>query len=105
MSDLLKGKVALVTGASRGIGRAIAERLAREGAAVAVNYSSNPGEAKKAVAEIEGAGGKAFGGKANVGAVAEIVKLFDETLAHFGRIDILVNNAGVMFNKTVSATT
>ncbi len=105
MSDLLKGKVALVTGASRGIGRAIAERLAREGAAVAVNYSSNPGEAKKAVAEIEAAGGKAFAVKANVGAVAEIVKLFDETLAHFGRIDILVNNAGVMFNKTVSATT
>jgi 3-oxoacyl-[acyl-carrier protein] reductase len=105
MNDALKGKVALVTGASRGIGRAIAVRLARDGAAAAINYSSNAGEAQKAVAEIESAGGTAFAIQADVGRVSEIVRLFDETLAHFGRIDILVNNAGVMFTKPVSTTT
>lgn len=105
MNDALKGKVALVTGASRGIGRAIALRLARDGAAVAINYSSNVGEAQKTVAEIESAGGTAFAIQADVSRVSEIVRLFDETIAHFGRIDILVNNAGVMFIKPVSATT
>ena len=105
MNDALKGKVALVTGASRGIGRAIALRLARDGATVAINYSSNAGEAQKAVVEIESAGGSAFAIQADVGRVSEIVRLFDETIAHFGRIDILVNNAGVMFLKPVSTTT
>jgi len=105
MSDALKGKVALVTGASRGIGRAIAARLARDGAATAINYSSNAGEARKAVAEIESAGGTAFAIQADVGRVSEIVRLFDETIARFGRIDILVNNAGLMFTKPVSTTT
>jgi 3-oxoacyl-[acyl-carrier protein] reductase len=105
MNDALKGKVALVTGASRGIGRAIAERLASHGAAVAINYSSNAGEARKAVAAVEAAGGKAFAIQANVGLVPDIIRLFDETIAHFGRIDILVNNAGVAFTKPVSATT
>ena len=105
MNDALKGKVALVTGASRGIGRAIAVRLACDGAAVAINYSSNVGEAQKTVAEIESAGGTAFAIQADVSRVSEIVRLFDETIAHFGRIDILVNNAGVMFLKPVSATT
>jgi 3-oxoacyl-[acyl-carrier protein] reductase len=104
-SETLKGKVALVTGASRGIGRAIAGRLAGDGAALAVNFSSNAAEAQKAVAEIEAAGGKAFALRADVGRVAEVVRLFDETIGHFGRIDILVNNAGVMFTKPVSATT
>src|SRR5450432_2315836 len=99
MDETLKGKVALVTGASRGIGRAIAERLARQGAAVAVNYSSNAGEAQKVVAEIEAAGGDAFAVQADVGRVPEIVRLFDETIAHFGKLDILVNNAGIMFVK------
>ena len=105
MNDALKGKVALVTGASRGIGRAIALRLARDGAAVAINYSSNVGEAQKTVAEIESAGGTAFAIQADVSRVSEIVRLFDESIAHYGRIDILVNNAGVMFIKPVSATT
>ena len=105
MNDNIKGKVALVTGASRGIGRAIAVRMAESGAAVAVNYSSNEREAQKTVAEIRAAGGQAFAIQANIGRVPEIVRLFDETLAHFGRIDILVNNAGVIFTKPVSATT
>ena len=105
MNDTLKDKVALVTGASRGIGRAIAQRLAGDGAAVAVNYSSHAKDADAVVAAIQGAGGKAFAIQADMGRVADVVRLFDETLAHFGRLDILVNNAGVMFTKPVSATT
>ena len=66
MSHSLKGKVALVTGASRGIGRAIAEHLGREGAAVAVNYASNAGEARKVVTQIEASGAKAFFIRADV---------------------------------------
>jgi 3-oxoacyl-[acyl-carrier protein] reductase len=105
MNDTLKGKVALVTGASRGIGRAIAGRLARDGAAIAVNYSSSAGEAQKVVAEIKAAGGNAFAIQADVARVPEIVRLFDETISHFGKLDILVNNAGIMFTKPVSAMT
>jgi 3-oxoacyl-[acyl-carrier protein] reductase len=105
MNDTLKGKVALVTGASRGIGRAIAERLAAAGASVAITYSRNAGEAQKVVASIKAAGGNAFSVQADVGRVPEIIRLFDETIAHFGRLDILVNNAGIMFTKPVSATT
>ncbi|HVU26499.1 MAG TPA: SDR family oxidoreductase [Verrucomicrobiae bacterium] len=104
-NDSLKGKIALVTGASRGIGRAIAERLAQSGAAVVVNYTSNADEAQKVVAQIKAAGGNAIAIQADVGRVAEIVRLFDETIKHFGKLDILVNNAGIMFTKPVSATT
>ncbi len=95
----------MVTGASRGIGRAIAEHLARDGATVAVNYSRNAGEAEKVVTEIKSIGGNAFAIQADVARVSEVVRLFDETIARFGRLDILVNNAGIMFSKTVSATT
>jgi len=105
MNSPLNGKVALINGASRGIGRAIAERLSRDGAAVAVNFSRNASEAQKLVTEIEAAGGKAFAIQADVGKVPDILRLFDETIAHFGKLDILVNNAGIMFNKPVSAVT
>jgi 3-oxoacyl-[acyl-carrier protein] reductase len=105
MSNILKGKVALITGASRGIGRAIAERLSRDGAAVVVNYARNADAAGNVVAEIEAAGGQAFAVQADVGGVSEVVRLFDETIAHFGKLDILVNNAGIMFNKPISAVT
>ena len=105
MNSSLKGKVALVTGASRGIGRAIAGRLSRDGAAVAINFVHNAAEAQKLVAEIQAAGGKAIAIQADVGSVSEIVRLFDETIAHFGKLDVLVNNAGIMFNKPVSAVT
>jgi 3-oxoacyl-[acyl-carrier protein] reductase len=105
MNDILKGKVALVTGASRGIGRAIAERLAKSGAAVAVNYAKNSGEAQKTVADIRAAGGNAFAIQADVGRVPEITRLFDETIGHFSKLDILVNNAGIMFMKPLSAVT
>jgi 3-oxoacyl-[acyl-carrier protein] reductase len=105
MSNILKGKVALITGASRGIGRAIAERLSRDGAAVVVNYARNADAAGNVVAEIEAAGGQAFAVQADVGRVSEVVRLFDETIAHFGKLDILVNNAGIMCNKPISAVT
>src|SRR5271168_3166258 len=105
MSDLLKGKVALVTGASRGIGRAIALRLARDGAAVAVNFASNTAEAQKTAAEITAAGGTAVAIRADIGRVAEVVRMFDETLARFGKLDILVNNAGIMFIKPIGDVT
>jgi 3-oxoacyl-[acyl-carrier protein] reductase len=105
MNSSLKGKVALVTGASRGIGRAIAERLSRDGAAVAVNYATQADAARKLVGEIKSSGGKAFAIQADVGRVSEVVRLFDETIARFGKLDILVNNAGLMFTKPVSAVT
>jgi len=105
MNDSLKGKVALVTGGSRGIGRAIVERLARDGAAVAINYASQAAAAEKLADEILSAGGKAFAIKADVARVAEVVRLFDETIARFGKLDILVNNAGIMIVKPVSTVT
>lgn len=105
MENSLTGKVALITGASRGIGKAIAERLSQAGAAVVINYARNTEAAQKLVAQIESAGGKALAVQADVGCVPEITRLFDETLKHFGRLDILVNNAGTMFNKLVSEVT
>lgn len=105
MSDTLNGKIALVTGASRGIGRAIAERLARSGASVAVNYSSSAAEAQKVVAEIKAAGGNAIAIQADMGRMADVIRLFDQTIAHFGKLDILVNNAAILTIKPVSAIT
>jgi 3-oxoacyl-[acyl-carrier protein] reductase len=92
----LKDKVAIITGASRGIGAAIAKRLARDGAKIVVNYSSSQGAADEVVAAITAAGGEAIAIKANMGAPAEITSLFAQTKAKFGRLDILVNNAAVM---------
>src|SRR5271165_6332981 len=91
----LKGKVAIVTGASKGIGASIAKHLAVEGAAVVVNYSSSKEGADKVVAEIAGEGGKAIAVKANVAKQAEIEELLSETKKAFGQVDILVNNAGI----------
>lgn len=105
MNETLKGKVALVTGASRGIGRAIAERLARAGASVAINYASHAKGAEEVVAAIKSTGGNACSIQADVARVGDVLRLFDETIAHFGRLDILINNAGIMFTKPVSATT
>lgn len=70
-----------------------------------VNYTSRADEARKLVSEIEAAGGKAVAMQADVGRVVEVVRLFDETIAHFGKLDILVNNAGVMFNKPIASVT
>src|SRR3989449_11068484 len=91
----LKDKVAIVTGASKGIGASIAKHLADEGAAVVVNYASSKEGADRVVAEITRNGGKAIAVQANVAKRAEIERLFSETKKTFGRLDILVNNAGV----------
>ena len=95
MAKKLDGKVALVTGASKGIGAAIAQHLAAEGAAVVVNYSSSKEGADRVVGEIVGRGGKAVAVQANVAKQADIQRLFAEAKRAFGRLDILVNNAGV----------
>jgi 3-oxoacyl-[acyl-carrier protein] reductase len=91
----LDGKVAIVTGASKGIGTAIAKHLAAEGAAVVVNYSSSKEGADRVVDEITKQGGKAVAVRANMAKKAEVERLFSETKKAFGRLDILVNNAGV----------
>jgi 3-oxoacyl-[acyl-carrier protein] reductase len=94
-SKKLSGKVALVTGASKGIGASIAKYLAAEGAEVVVNYSSSKEGADKVVAAITADGGKAVAIQANVAKKADIERLLAETKAAFGRLDVLVNNAGV----------
>ena len=89
-------KVAIVTGASRGIGRSIAERLAHDGFSVVVNYAGNQKEAGEVVKQIESKGGKALAIKANVGNKEDVDRLFQETLKAFGQVDVVVNNAGIM---------
>ncbi len=99
---MLQGKVVLVTGSSRGIGRAIAERLAKEGAALVVNYGKSADEAHEVVDTIKSAGGKAIAVQADVGKTDEIQRLFDQATEHFGKIDILVNNAGILSTKPIA---
>ena len=101
----LSGKVAIVTGASRGIGRAVAEQLAGLNAGVAVNYCGSRDKAEKIVEGIVESGGKAIAIRADVGKTDGIRKLFTETLARFGRVDILVNSAGIMENKPLPDVT
>ncbi|MGG2199609.1 MULTISPECIES: 3-oxoacyl-[acyl-carrier-protein] reductase [Paenibacillus] len=92
---MLTGKVALVTGASRGIGRAIAVTLAEAGADVVVNYAGSEAAAAETVALIEALGRRSFKVRANVGSSQEVDEMFKQVLETFGRIDILVNNAGI----------
>jgi 3-oxoacyl-[acyl-carrier protein] reductase len=91
----LEGKVAVVTGASKGIGAAIAQHLAAEGAQVVVNYASSKEGADKTVAAITAKGGKAIAVKGDVGKAADVEHLFAETRKAYGKLDILVNNAGI----------
>jgi 3-oxoacyl-[acyl-carrier protein] reductase len=91
----LEGKVAIVTGASKGIGASIAKHLATAGASVVVNYASSKEGADHVVADIERDGGKAIAVQANVANQADIQRLFSETKKAFGNLDILVNNAGI----------
>src|SRR5689334_412223 len=95
MPNKLSGKVAIVTGASKGIGASIALHLAAEGASVVVNYSSSKQGADRIVGEINGNGGKAVAIQANLSNEADIRRLFAESKKAFGRLDILVNNAGI----------
>jgi 3-oxoacyl-[acyl-carrier protein] reductase len=95
MSKKLAGKVAVVTGASKGIGAAIAKQLAAEGAAVVVNYSSSKDGADRVVAEIVAREGRAVAVQANVAIQADVQRLFAETKRAFGQLDVLVNNAGI----------
>lgn len=95
MSKKLEGKVAVVTGASRGIGKAIAMRLALDGATVVINYNGSKEKAEQVLSEIEAAGGKAVVMQCNVGDFAQSESFIKEVVANLGRLDILVNNAGI----------
>lgn len=105
MGNLFTDKVVLVTGASRGIGRAIAEQFARSGAKVAVNYNSNENAAQEVVSGIRQEGGEAVAVRADISRVSEINAMFDITFQTYGRLDILVNNAGLMITKPVESFT
>lgn len=101
----LSGKVAIVTGASNGIGRAIAERLAEEGAIVVVNYSKSVEKAQQVVGGIQGKGGKALAVQADMSHVTDARRLVVDTFKQFNRLDILVNNAGKFLPKPLTETT
>lgn len=104
MSKLIN-KVAIVTAASRGIGRAVAERLARDGAAVVVNYASNKAKADEVVAAIEAQGRPSFAVQGSVAEKADVTRLFDAAIERFGKVDIVVNVAGAsVFKSTVELT-
>lgn len=97
-----ENKVALVTGASRGIGAAVAERLARDGFTVVINYSGNAAPAEELARKIEQAGGKALTAKADVGDAGAVRRMFDAAEAAFGGVDVLVNNAGIMMLSSLA---
>ncbi|CAM3575667.1 SDR family oxidoreductase [Paenibacillus lupini] len=101
----LQGKVAIVTGASRGIGRQIAIQLGQAGAKVVINYSSNQDKANEVVALIEQAGGEAAAIRGDISKLSEVEALFSESLGHFGRVDILVNNAGILETTPITDVT
>lgn len=101
----LNGKVALVTGSSRGIGRAIAERLAAAGASVVVNYTQSASAAEEVVHAILAKGGKAVAVQGDVSHASEVARLFDEVERAFGQLDIVVANAAIFFTKPLAEST
>jgi 3-oxoacyl-[acyl-carrier protein] reductase len=103
--NTLNNKVALVTGASKGIGAAVARKLAAEGAKVIVNYAGGREAAEQTVRSIRDNGGEAIALQADVSKAAEVASLFDAAISHYGRIDVLVNNAGIMITKLLKDTT
>jgi 3-oxoacyl-[acyl-carrier protein] reductase len=98
------GKVAIVTGASRGIGAAVAERLASDGLTVVINYSGDAAPAEALARKIEGKGGRALSAKADVSDPEAVRRMFDAAETAFGGIDVLVNNAGIMLLSTIADT-
>ena len=105
MSKKLEGKIALITGGSRGIGAAIAKRLAADGANVAITYTKGTEAAASVVKEIEGAGRKAIAIQADAADATAVEAAVEKTVATFGRLDVLVNNAGTAIPKTFEETT
>jgi pteridine reductase len=105
METPLFSRVALVTGAAKRIGRAVALRLAQEGADVVVHYNSSATEAQSAVDEIQALGRRAVALEANLGSVSEIRRLFDQTAKQFGRLDVLVNSAANFLPASIVSTT
>lgn len=103
--DSLKGKVAIITGSSRGIGSIIAKDLAKVGCDVVINYSGSEAAAKSVVDQIVTANGRAIAVKANVAVPDDMTALFDAAIEHYGKVDILVNNAGINIYKLVKDTT
>jgi pteridine reductase len=103
--ESLQGRVALVTGAGKRLGRAVALRLAEEGADVVIHYRSSAAEARSAVAEIEKFGRRGFAIAADLNSVADIKRLFDEAARQFGRLDILVNSAANFLSSSIISTT
>jgi 3-oxoacyl-[acyl-carrier protein] reductase len=95
-------KIALVTGASGGIGAAVAERLAKDGFTVVVNYAGNAASAEAVVARIEATGGKAVTAKADISDAAAVIRMFDTVETAFGGVDVLINNAGIMNLATIA---
>lgn len=103
--NTLSNKIILVTGASRGIGAAVAKKMAAEGARLIINYAGSRDEAEQTVQQIRHNGGDAIAVRADVSKAGEVKTLFDAGTAHFGRIDVLVNNAGIMITKLLKDTT
>lgn len=101
----LANKTAIVTGASRGLGKEIALLLAAHGAAVVINYANNNEEAEKVADSINTNGGRAIAIRADISDAAAVTRLFDQTIEQFGKVDIVVNNAGIMITKPVKDTT
>src|SRR5271168_3740178 len=99
MSEKLEGKIALITGGSRGIGAAIAKRLAADGAKVAITYTKGADAAASVIKEIERAGGKAIAIQADAADAGAVKAAVEKTFATFGRLDVLVNNAGTAIPK------
>ncbi|WP_422082137.1 SDR family oxidoreductase [Ulvibacterium sp.] len=101
----LSNKVALITGASRGIGAKIASQMAAAGAKVIVNYSGSKSDAEKVAKKIKTNGGDAIAIQADVSNAQDVKNLFDTAMAHYGKVDVLVNNAGIMINTLIKDTT
>ena len=101
----LKNRTAIVTGASRGLGKTIAKLLAQNGANVIINYATNLQQANEVVSEITRSGGQAYAIQADISKPSAIASLFDQTIDKYGKIDIVINNAGIMIIKPTRDTT